>query len=99
MLPLAVLMTLALLAFALPPDPLEIGSPAPMTDVKMTSTEGTSLSLANAAGENGLLVMFSWVSREQAVAFLEMAKDAPLGDRLMRVLLDENVERETERSS
>ena len=59
LLPLAVLLTLVLLAFALPPEPLEIGSPAPMTDVKMTSTEGERLSLADAAGENGLLVMFS----------------------------------------
>ena len=59
--PLAVLAMLVLAAFAvtLPPDPLEIGSQAPMTDVEMESTEGEAVSLAEVAGENGLLVIFS----------------------------------------
>lgn len=42
-----------------PPDRLEIGSKAPMTDYAMTDTDGEAHTLAGAAGENGLLVMFS----------------------------------------
>ena len=40
-------------------EPLEIGSKAPMTDVEMTGVSGETYTLAQAAGENGLLVMFS----------------------------------------
>ncbi len=52
---------LALAAFTLRPaaDALEIGSPAPLTDVKMLGVSGEQTSLAEAAGENGLLVLFS----------------------------------------
>jgi hypothetical protein len=55
------LAVLGLAAFTFHPtdEPLEIGSPAPMTDVAMLNVDGDSLSLADAAGENGLLVMFS----------------------------------------
>ena len=55
------LAVLGLAAFTLHPtdEALEIGSPAPMTDVAMLNVDGDSLSLADAAGENGLLVMFS----------------------------------------
>ena len=70
-----------------------------MTDVEMTSTEGTSLSLANAAGENGLLVMFSWVSRETGGGLSRNGEGRLLGDGLMRVLLDENVDRKLNASS
>lgn len=63
-LPLAVLAVLVLAAFATPPtaddiDPLEIGATAPMTDAPLVSTEGDTLTLAEAAGENGLVVMFT----------------------------------------
>lgn len=50
---------LVLAAFTLPADKLSIGSKAPMTDVKMTDTEGEAHTLASAAKENGLLVMFT----------------------------------------
>jgi peroxiredoxin len=55
------LAVLGLAAFTLPTtdDALEIGSPAPMADIAMLNVDGDSLSLADAAGENGLLVMFS----------------------------------------
>lgn len=46
------------LAFA-PADPLPIGSEAPMTDRQMMGTEGASYTLAETAGETGLLVVFS----------------------------------------
>ena len=82
LLPLAVLATLVLAAFAvtLPPDPLEIGSQAPMTDVEMESTEGESLSLADVAGENGLLVIFSCTTCPYVKAwedrYLQVAEEA-----------------------
>ena len=38
---------------------LSIGDTAPMTDVKMANTDGSMISLSDAAGENGLLVVFS----------------------------------------
>lgn len=41
------------------PGTLELGSKAPMADVKMPSTDGTSYSLQDLAGRNGLLVIFS----------------------------------------
>jgi len=53
------LLALVLTAFTLPADKLEIGSAAPMTDVKMTDTEGEPHTLASAAKKNGLLVMFT----------------------------------------
>jgi len=61
MVSLYALAILGLAAFTFHPtdDALEIGSPAPMTDVAMLNVDGDSLSLADAAGENGLLVMFS----------------------------------------
>lgn len=49
---------LAAFVFA-PPEPLEIGAKAPMTDVEMTGVSGESYTLAEVAGENGLLVIFS----------------------------------------
>jgi len=74
---LLALAALVLAAFALPADKLSIGSKAPMTDVKMMDTEGEAHTLADAAKENGLLVMFScntcpwvkaWEDRYNAVA-------------------------------
>jgi len=53
------LAALVLVAFTLPADKLEIGSTAPKTDVEMTDTEGNAHTLADAAKENGLLVMFT----------------------------------------
>ncbi|RAJ05260.1 redoxin [Chitinophaga skermanii] len=38
---------------------LEIGSPAPKTDIKMKDVSGKDISLADAKRSNGLLVMFS----------------------------------------
>ncbi len=38
---------------------METGGKATLTDVKMTDVSGATLSLNDAAGENGLLVMFS----------------------------------------
>lgn len=56
--PLA-LIGLATLAFTFPLKPLAIGSSAPMTDYEMAATTGETLTLADARGENGLLVIFS----------------------------------------
>ncbi len=56
---LLALAVLVLAAFTLPADKLSIGSTAPMTDVKMTDTKGETHTLAGAAKENGLLVMFT----------------------------------------
>jgi AhpC/TSA family. len=53
------LATLVLAAFTVPADKLSIGSTAPMTDAEMTDTEGEAHTLADAAKENGLLVMFT----------------------------------------
>jgi peroxiredoxin len=42
------------------PNPeLAIGAKAPLADVKMTNIDGSALSLVDAAGTNGLLVVFS----------------------------------------
>jgi peroxiredoxin len=49
-------------AFTLAPralGPLEIGSEAPMTDRVMTATDGATTTLAEVAGKNGLLVVFT----------------------------------------
>jgi peroxiredoxin len=64
LLPLAVLAVVVLAAFTpvSPADdvePLEIGAVAPMTDAPLVSTDGDTLTLAEAAGENGLVVMFT----------------------------------------
>jgi peroxiredoxin len=40
-------------------DRLAIGQPAPMADVKMKNIDGSMMSIADAAGEYGTLVMFS----------------------------------------
>jgi len=56
---LLVLATLVLTAFTVPADKLSIGSAAPKTDVEMTDTAGETHTLASAAKENGLLVMFT----------------------------------------
>ena len=55
------LAVLGLAAFSFHPiaGELEIGSPAPMTDVALLNVDGDSLSLADATGDKGLLVMFS----------------------------------------
>jgi peroxiredoxin len=78
-----------LAAFSLAPraaDPLAIGASAPMTDAPMTTTAGETLTLADAAGENGLLVMFTcntcpyvkaWEDRYNAVA--EAAAERGIG--------------------
>lgn len=76
---------LVLAAFTLPTaDELEIGSPAPMADVAMLNVGGDSLSLADAGGENGLLVMFScntcpWVAAWEDRYPVASEKAAELG--------------------
>ncbi len=56
----ATLAVAVLAAFTLiRPEPLEIGAKAPMTDVEMQGVSGTSYSLEDVAGENGLLVIFT----------------------------------------
>lgn len=88
MVALYTLAVLGLAAFTFHPtdEALEIGSPAPMTDVAMLNVDGDSLSLADAAGENGLLVMFScntcpwvaaWEDRYPVVA--EKAEELGIG--------------------
>jgi peroxiredoxin len=81
-----VLATVVLAAFSLSADKLEIGSPAPMTDVEMTDTDGRTHTLSDAAKENGLLVMFTcntcpwvkaWEDRYNEVA--EMAAEHDIG--------------------
>jgi peroxiredoxin len=56
---LLALAALLFAAFTLAADKLEIGSTAPMTNVEMMDTEGQAHTLADAAKENGLLVMFT----------------------------------------
>ncbi len=61
---LSVFVVVAVAAFTLNPAPtpantLSIGDAAPLTDVPLVATTGESTTLAEAAGENGLLVMFS----------------------------------------
>lgn len=59
----AILIGGALTSAGLPsnePQPeLEIGAKAPLTDAAMANIDGTMMSLASAAGPNGLLVVFS----------------------------------------
>jgi thioredoxin-related protein len=54
--PLAVVALLAVKPVA---DPLPIGSPMPKAEIKMKSVDGKEVSLNDAKGKNGLLVMFS----------------------------------------
>jgi thioredoxin-related protein len=54
--PLAVVALLAVKPVA---DPLPIGSPMPKVEVKMKTVDGKEVSLSDAKGKNGLLVMFS----------------------------------------
>lgn len=60
----AALAVLVLAAFTLRPAPtspegIDIGDAAPMTDIEMMDVSGEMMTLADAAGENGLLVLFS----------------------------------------
>ncbi|GAA5520948.1 thioredoxin family protein [Aliifodinibius salicampi] len=60
---LSIVLTIGLLAFLPvennPAERLEIGAKAPLTDVEVTDVSGETLTLAEVAGENGLLVNFS----------------------------------------
>ena len=47
------------LAVLLPSDPLPLGSPVPKPDLKMKDVSGKEVSLKDAKGSKGLLVMFS----------------------------------------
>lgn len=67
-------------------DRLPIGAKAPMTDHEMTDVSGQTITLAQAAGENGLLVLFTandcpwvkaWEDRYRQVA--EAAKALGIG--------------------
>lgn len=69
---LAIFVSVSLYAFApadeLLKDELEIGAKAPLTDVEVKDVSGEMLTLADVAGENGLLVIFScntcpWVAK------------------------------------
>jgi peroxiredoxin len=50
-------------------DRLAIGQPAPMADVKMKNIDGGMLSIADAAGQYGTLVMFSCNSCGSVLAY------------------------------
>lgn len=54
-----VLPVIALLAFTVNTDPLPIGAALPKADNKILDISGKTLTLKGAAGDNGLLVMFS----------------------------------------
>lgn len=80
------IVAVVLTAFTLSADKLSIGSQAPKTDVEMTGTDGEAYTLASAAEENGLLVMFScntcpwvkaWEDRYNDVA--KAAKEHDIG--------------------
>ncbi len=86
----SIVLTIGLLAFLPvennPGDRLEIGAKAPLTDVEVTDVSGETLTLAEVAGENGLLVNFScntcpwvkaWEDRYNPIA--ELAKDNNIG--------------------
>lgn len=67
---LAALLALTTAAYAAPIAPIEIGAAAPKTDVKVTAIDGSTKTLAELAGEGGLLVIFScntcpWVIKWQ----------------------------------
>lgn len=86
----SIVLTIGLLAFFpvkdKSADRLEIGAKAPLTDVEVTDVSGETLTLAEVAGENGLLVNFScntcpwveaWEDRYNPIA--ELAKDNNIG--------------------
>lgn len=86
----SIVLTIGLLAFLPiennPADRLEIGAKAPLTDVEVTDVSGETLTLAEVAGENGLLVNFScntcpwvkaWEDRYNPIA--QLAKDNNIG--------------------
>lgn len=52
-------LALTSIAFTMHEGALHIGDKAPMSDTKMKAVSGDMMSLADMAGENGLLVMFS----------------------------------------
>lgn len=67
-------------------DRLPIGAKAPMTDLAMTDVSGRTVTLAEAAGENGLLVLFTandcpWVKAWEGryLAAAEAAKALGVG--------------------
>ncbi len=67
-------------------DRLPIGAKAPMTDLAMTDVSGRTVTLAQAAGENGLLVLFTsntcpWVKawEDRYLAAAEAAKALGVG--------------------
>ncbi len=86
----SIVLTIGLLAFLPvennPAERLEIGAKAPLTDVEVTDVSGETLTLAEVAGENGLLVNFScntcpwvkaWEDRYNPIA--QLAKDNNIG--------------------
>jgi peroxiredoxin len=74
-------------AFKLAVSPeLEIGKPIPSADVKMMDVKGTEVSLSEAKGENGLLVMFSCntcpyvkLSEARILEVAKLAKENKIG--------------------
>ncbi len=68
------------------PDPLPIGAKAPMTDVGLMDVSGTEVTLAETAGETGLLVVFScnscpWVKKweDRYLTISRLARDSGVG--------------------
>ncbi|WP_457652033.1 thioredoxin family protein [Rhodocaloribacter sp.] len=80
-----VVLALMLAAFV-SADRLPIGAKAPMTDHEMTDVSGRTITLAEAAGENGLLVLFTangcpWVKawEDRYLSAAEAAKALGVG--------------------
>jgi peroxiredoxin len=67
-------------------DPLKIGDEMPSQDIKMKDVSGKEISLKEAAGENGLLVMFSCntcpyvvKNQQRTIAICDYAKKMNMG--------------------
>jgi hypothetical protein len=83
--PLLAALVLAAFAPALPsglPSPLPIGSTAPQTDYAMTGVDGRTYTLADVAGEGGLLVIFGANTCPFVIAWQD--RFAPLAERASR---------------
>ena len=68
------------------PDPLPIGATAPLTDEALMDVSGTEITLAQIAGDNGLLVIFScndcpWVKKweDRYISISQMAQASGIG--------------------
>lgn len=82
---IAAVVVLATAAFTIS-DPMSIGSSMPKADVKMLNTDGKMVSMKDAMGTNGVLVMFSCntcpyviKNQERTIAINDFAKKMKLG--------------------